>query len=84
MTRVPASTTAYQAKGLKEGEEYQFRVKSANEEGQSEPLESKMVTPIAPDMPPQIDPKVNEVANVLVVVYLLRILKLLSNKLCLN
>ncbi|XP_076817561.1 myosin-binding protein C, slow-type-like [Clavelina lepadiformis] len=60
IAKVPTDSTSYKATGLKEGQEYQFRVKSANEEGQSEPLESKPITPLAPDDPPFVDPKVIE------------------------
>ena len=58
LAKVPVDRTTYQAKGLKEGEEYRFRVKSSNEEGFSEAVESPTVTPVAPDQPPFIDAKV--------------------------
>nr|CAB3255636.1 immunoglobulin superfamily member 22-like [Phallusia mammillata] len=60
LAKVPSDKTEFTAKGLKEGESYQFRVRSANEEGKSEPLESQPVSPAAPDEPPYIDPKVIE------------------------
>lgn len=33
-------TTEMEVKGLQEGEEYEFRVKAVNEEGESEPLKT--------------------------------------------
>lgn len=58
VAEVPSSETSFKATGLVTGKKHKFRVKSANEEGESEALESDYVTPVQPDQPPKIDQKV--------------------------
>lgn len=59
--KVKSDQTSYTAKGLSTNKAVKFRVKAANEEGESEALESDTITPSAPDQPPKIDPKVDKI-----------------------
>jgi len=59
IAKVGGDKTSYKATGLKEGETYQFRVRSANEEGESDAVESKPVTPMKEEEPPYIAPEVS-------------------------
>jgi len=60
VAEVPSDTHDYPVDNLKEGEEYQFRVMSKNDQGVSPPLESAPVTPLSPGEAPKVDPEVLE------------------------
>ena len=58
VAEVPSDTHDYPVNNLKEGEEYQFRVMSKNDQGLSPPLESAPITPLSPGEAPKVDPEV--------------------------
>merc|ERR1719317_1541233 len=60
VAEVPSDTHDYPVNNLKEGEEYQFRVMSKNDQGLSPPLESAPITPLSPGEAPKVDPEVLE------------------------
>ncbi len=53
------TTFEYTVPNLKEGKETQFRVTAKNEIGDSEPLCSKLVTPLSPGQAPMVDQSVS-------------------------
>ena len=61
VAEVPSDTHDYPVDNLKEGEEYQFRVMSKNDQGVSPSLESAPVTPLSPGEAPKVDPEVCDV-----------------------